>query len=212
MTDASVPPVPPVPFVLRPARPSDAPAIAALDSSFTTGTIYQVVAGEHGFTLRETPVDPPLRKVFPADGPDDEPEDDEPDDGPGRRPGDHAPDGGAGAGPGRTRTVVAEADGALCGFVTASFEPWNARLTVEDIEVAPGHRGRGVGRALMEQAAAFGRECGAGQLWLEVSNVNVPAVRAYLRMGFTLCGLDVSLYENTASAGEQALFMRRGLR
>ncbi|GHH43091.1 hypothetical protein GCM10018773_28520 [Streptomyces candidus] len=40
----------------------------------------------------------------------------------------------------------------------------------------------------------------------------MPAVRAYRRMGFVLCGLDTSLYEFTASAGEYALYMRKPCR
>ncbi|MFI6515954.1 GNAT family N-acetyltransferase [Spirillospora sp. NPDC050679] len=168
-------------YRLRAARPEDAEAVKALDGSFTTRTVFQVTAAGDGFALRETPVDPPLTKVFP--------EDDEEDGGP--------------------AFVAVGPDGGLAGFVAVSYSEWNRRLVVEDIEVAPEHRGRGVGRALMERAAEFARECGAGHLWLEVSNVNAPAVHAYRRMGFAFCGLDTALYEGTASAGEQALFMAR---
>jgi ribosomal protein S18 acetylase RimI-like enzyme len=45
--------------------------------------------------------------------------------------------------------------------------------------------------------------------WLETSNVNLPAVRAYERLGFRLCGLDTSLYEGTPAEGEVALFLCR---
>ncbi|MFJ5552928.1 GNAT family N-acetyltransferase [Streptomyces sp. NPDC093225] len=166
----------------RPARPEDDAALAELDGSFTTDAVYRVQATGTGFAIRRTPVDPPLRKVFP---------DDDGDPGPG------------------DRTVVAVDGDRLCGVVRTSYEPWNARLTVDDIEVAPGWRGRGVGRALMDHVFDHARECGAGQVWLEVSNVNAPAIDAYLRMGFAFCGLDASLYDGTESAGEQALFMAR---
>ncbi|MEU2063722.1 GNAT family N-acetyltransferase [Streptomyces sp. NPDC013455] len=209
-------------LVYRPARPGDDAAIAALDGSFTTDSVFEVTATPEGFAIREVPVHPPLHKVFPD-------EEDEGDEGDGQ---DHADEGdgqdhadaacgadgtcgpdraGHGAGPGRTRTVVAVDGEELCGFVTVSFEPWNGRATVRDIEVAPAWRGAGVGRALMEHAVGFARECGAVHLWLEVSNVNAPAVHAYLRMGFTFCGLDTSLYAGTESSGEQALFMTRPL-
>nr|WP_255650238.1 GNAT family N-acetyltransferase [Frankia sp. ArI3] len=105
------------------------------------------------------------------------------------------------------RTVVACSGEELCGFVATSFEPWNSRLTIGDIEVSPGYRRQGVGRTLMNYAFDFARECGAGHVWLEVTNINAPAIRAYLRMGFTFCGLDILLYEGTESAGERALFM-----
>lgn len=185
-------------IVYRLARPEDAGAIEALDGSFSTGTVFEVVppggdddAGPGlGFLLRELPVDPPLYKAFP--------------------PEEHDEQGSGGAGAdGDGRTYVAIDDGRLCGFAAVGYASWNRRLTIEDIEVSPGHRGRGIGRALMECAADFARERGADHLWLEVSSANAPAVHAYQRMGFTLCGLDTSLYGGTPAAGEQALFMSR---
>ncbi|WP_369274174.1 GNAT family N-acetyltransferase [Streptomyces sp. R11] len=173
--------------VYRPARPEDGPALAELDGSFTTDSVFEVAATDDGFSIRQAPVRPPLRKVFPAE---DGSEDDD---------GTSALD----------RTVVAFDGDQLCGVVETSFAPWNARLTIRDIEVAPAWRGKGIGRTLMNHAFGFARECGAGHVWLEVSNINAPAIRAYLRMGFTFCGLDISLYDDTESAGEQALFMSR---
>ncbi|WP_328421808.1 GNAT family N-acetyltransferase [Streptomyces sp. NBC_00443] len=171
----------------RPARPEDGTALAELDGSFTTDSVFEVAATADGFSIRRTPVQPPLHKVFPAD------DGSEDDDGP----------------PELNRTVVAFDGDRLCGVVETSFAPWNARLTIRDIEVAPAWRGTGIGRTLMNHAFDFARECGADHVWLEVSNINAPAIRAYLRMGFTFCGLDTSLYDGTESAGEQALFMAR---
>ncbi|MBQ1097936.1 GNAT family N-acetyltransferase [Streptomyces sp. b94] len=168
----------------RTSVPGDAEAIEALDGSFTTDTVFRVTATEDGFTLLEVPVEPPLTKVFPDD------------------------DGGGEDGDPDARTFVAHGDaGDLAGFVAVSYSGWNRRLTIEDIEVAPEHRGRGVGRALMGLATEFARERGAGHLWLEVTNVNAPAIHAYRRMGFTFCGLDTALYHGTPSDGEQALYM-----
>ncbi|MFD3695427.1 GNAT family N-acetyltransferase [Streptomyces sp. NPDC058646] len=178
-------------IVYRLALPGDAGAIEALDSSFTTDTVFEVAATDTGFTLREVPVEPPLHKVFP--------------------PEEHDEQALAGArdSAGDARTYVALAGGRVCGFAAVGYTPWNRRLAIEDIEVAPAHRGRGIGRALMECAAEFARERGADHLWLEVSSVNAPAVHAYRRMGFTFCGLDTALYGGTPAAGEQALFMSR---
>ncbi|MEU7279037.1 GNAT family N-acetyltransferase [Streptomyces sp. NPDC045431] len=174
--------------VYRLARPEDGAALADLDGSFTTDAVFEVTVTEGGFGIRRTPLAEPLHKVFP-----DEDED----------------DGEDGGDPELTRTVVACDGDELCGFVETSFDPWNARLTIRDIEVAPAWRGRGVGRTLMDHAVDFARECGAGHLWLEVTNINAPAIHAYLKMGFTFCGLDTTLYDGTQSAGEQALFMAR---
>ncbi|WP_374985283.1 GNAT family N-acetyltransferase [Streptomyces fradiae] len=181
-------------YVFRVARSEDDDAIGAVDGSFTTGTVFEVTALEDGFALREVAVEPPLTKVFPDDDPEDDPEDGE-------------DDGGDGDTGGPRVFVAADAEGAVAGYAAVSYSAWNRRLVVEDIEVVPAHRGRGVGRGLMERAAAYARECGAAHLWLEVSSVNAPAVRAYRRMGFTLCGLDTTLYDGTASRGEFALYM-----
>ncbi|OEJ93924.1 GNAT family N-acetyltransferase [Streptomyces thermolilacinus] len=179
-------------YTFRTARPDDDAAIDAIDGSFTTRTVFEVEAREDGFALREVTVDPPLTKVFPDDDPGSD----------GGRDGDDE-DGGDG----RRVFVAVGPDREIAGYVAAAHVPWNRRLVVEDIEVAPAHRGRGVGRGLMGCAVAFARERGAGHLWLEVSNINAPAVRAYRRMGFALCGLDTTLYEGTASEGERALYM-----
>ncbi|MEV4441986.1 GNAT family N-acetyltransferase [Streptomyces sp. NPDC049577] len=173
----------------RPARPGEHEAADALDNSFTTTTVLRVTADEDGFRLHETPVSPPLRKVFP----------DEPDEPAGP------------AGPEGAELVVAELDGEVRGAVTTVYESWNRRLVIADLRVAPGHRGRGIGRGLMDRALARGRAVGARTAWLEVSNVNAPAVRAYRRMGFTVCGLDTTLYTGTPAEGELALFMARPL-
>ncbi|MFE9745289.1 GNAT family N-acetyltransferase [Saccharothrix saharensis] len=166
---------------LRRARPADLDQVAALDDSFTTDTVLDVVATPEGFTLRPRPVDPPLHKVFP---PDDDP-------------------GG---------TVFVAADGPrVRGFVAVELEDWHRRLVIAQVTVAPGHRGRGIGRALLDHACAHGREHGASTAWLETSSVNVPAVRAYERTGFTLCGLDTTFYRGTPAAGEVALFFARDL-
>ncbi|MGI5340806.1 GNAT family N-acetyltransferase [Streptomyces sp. CA-181903] len=184
-------------YEIRIARPEDTQAIEDLDGSFTTGTIFEVTVSEHGFTLREVPVDPPLTKVFPDDEPDGEND----------RDGEGDEDGEDGDASGSRTFVAVGPGGEPAGFVAVSYSPWNRRLTIEDIEIGPGHRGRGVGRALMGHAVEFARECGAGHIWLEVTNVNAPAIHAYRRMGFAFCGLDTTLYDGTASHGEQALYM-----
>ncbi|SEF18159.1 Ribosomal protein S18 acetylase RimI [Streptomyces sp. 2112.3] len=174
-------------YEFRTARAEDTQAIAALDGSFTTRTIFHVAVTEGGFALKEIPVDPPIRKVFPTEDADDGPAAEEDP---------------------NSRTFVAVGpDGGLAGFAAVSYAPWNRRLAIEDIEVAPAHRGQGIGRALLGHALEFARERGAGHIWLEVTNINAPAIHAYQRMGFTFCGLDTALYDGTPSSGERALYL-----
>jgi ribosomal protein S18 acetylase RimI-like enzyme len=54
--------------------------------------------------------------------------------------------------------------------------------------VAPEHRMRGVGRALMDSAIAWARGIGASALILDVTAGNGPARRLYQRAGFTPSG------------------------
>ena len=55
-----------------------------------------------------------------------------------------------------------------------------------DIRVAPGHRGLGIGRALLTAAEAWAASRKATWLEVETQNVNVPACAFYERNGFTL--------------------------
>jgi ribosomal protein S18 acetylase RimI-like enzyme len=106
--------------------------------------------------------------------------------------------------------VVAEDNERLVGFAAAQYAAWNRRAILWHLYVAPNHRGRGVGTRLLDSVEAFAREQGARCLWLETQNVNVPALRFYLRSGFALCGLDTSLYDADGSAREEtALFLAR---
>jgi hypothetical protein len=57
---------------------------------------------------------------------------------------------------------------------------------------------------------AYGREVGASHVWLETSNVNVPGVTAYNRLGYTLCGAD-RLYYGAYMPGETAIYLAKML-
>jgi ribosomal protein S18 acetylase RimI-like enzyme len=101
-------------------------------------------------------------------------------------------------------------DGGVRGFAAAAYEPWHARLVLWFLYVAPAWRRRGVGRALLERVEAHGREAGATHVWLETSNVNVPGVAAYARLGYTLCGAD-ALYYGDYMPGETAIYLAKRL-
>ena len=107
------------------------------------------------------------------------------------------------------RGWVAE-DSEVRGFATVAHEAWHARLVLWFLYIAPAWRRRGVGRALLAEAEAHGREVGATHVWLETSNVNVPGVRAYERLGYALCGADARYYGDYAP-GETALYLAKPL-
>lgn len=73
---------------------------------------------------------------------------------------------------------------ALC---LPSFSSFRARpiLNIHDIAVAPGHRGKGVGQALLQAVEAEARRRGCCKVTLEVREDNEVAKAAYRRAGFT---------------------------
>ena len=86
---------------------------------------------------------------------------------------------------------VAEDDGAIVGRLSVARDPHGASRHVADLGlmVAAGHRRRGVGRALLEQAVSWARDAGVLKLELHVFPWNEPAIRLYERFGFEREGL-----------------------
>jgi GNAT superfamily N-acetyltransferase len=82
---------------------------------------------------------------------------------------------------------LADVDGATVGFALffQTFSTFLARpgIYLEDLFVRPAHRGRGIGRALLERVAreAYTRRC--GRLEWSVLDWNEPAIRFYKSLG-----------------------------
>ena len=103
--------------------------------------------------------------------------------------------------------LVAIVDGLVVGFAAASLSTWNRRLVLQHMYVDGAARGRGVGTALLRAALSSDTvKDGAQHVWLETQTDNVPAIRAYERMGFRIVGLDQSLYGDRPDA-DTAVFM-----
>jgi GNAT superfamily N-acetyltransferase len=87
-----------------------------------------------------------------------------------------------------TLVLLAALDGALVGVAVCFFSisTFKARplLNIHDLAVLPGHRGRGIGRALLAAAEEHARRRGCCKLTLEVQDDNVPARTLYGRFGF----------------------------
>src|SRR5262249_19550446 len=127
--------------------PDDADAIAALDTSFTTATIYVVTFVDDRFDVTPTAVDPPGTKTFPIDGLT------------GWRAWERA-------------WVATDDDNRIVGVCAVRDERWNARLVIWHLYVDRGARGHGHGRALLQHALADGTERGAQFAWLETSKLD----------------------------------------
>ncbi len=173
---------------IRPVRmPADRAPILALDRSFSTDRVYHIARTPQSFAIVEVPARPAVRKDFPLE---------------------------ADLGEGRLweQGLVAERAGAVLGFAALTHQGWNHRTEIGHLYVAPGARGQGVGRALVEAVLAAAQAAGMRCVWLETSTLAYPAIQFYRRMGFALCGLDTSLYDpEGAAAGETALYFVRPL-
>ena len=165
-------------------RKRDRRGVEAIDTSFETKTLFDVVTRPRAIELVERELDAPLTKRYSI--------------------------GEVFAGWARWDAGwVADEDG-IRGFATVEHEPWHQRLILWFLYISPAWRRRGVGRALLERVEAHGREIGATHVWLETSNVNVPGVAAYERLGYTLCGAD-RLYYGEYMPGESAIYMAKML-
>ena len=74
--------------------------------------------------------------------------------------------------------------GLAIGFWGLSSFKARPLLNIHDLAVRPGHRGRGVGRALLAAAEQRARGRGCCKLTLEVQEDNTPARALYERVGF----------------------------
>lgn len=101
-------------------------------------------------------------------------------------------------------------DAALVGVALAEPQAWNRTLWVWDFHVAASHRGRGIGRRLMAALAERASAAGLRAIICETQNTNVPAIRFYRAVGFTMEGVDISYYtnEDMQPGGTVAVFMK----
>jgi GNAT superfamily N-acetyltransferase len=91
-------------------------------------------------------------------------------------------------------SLIARIDGEPAGIANCftGFSTFAARplVNIHDIGVRPEHRGRGVGRALLDAVEAESRRRGACKVTLEVLSGNEPAKALYAAVGFATYALD----------------------
>jgi ribosomal protein S18 acetylase RimI-like enzyme len=171
--------------VIRPYTESDRAQVLAVDASITVESVLHVHREGDSFLIETEPLDRPTVKAFDLS----------------TELADAAWD----------SAWVAAGPAAIVGFAATRFEDWNRRQVLLHLYVSQAFRRRGIGRELVWEAVRQGRANEADHLWLETSSANAPAVRAYEHMGFSLCGLDVTLYDGTTARGEIGLFMSQPL-
>lgn len=88
--------------------------------------------------------------------------------------------------------LVAEVEGSVVGHLFLTWEKHAACVRddakdygyVSELFVREAHRGRGIGRALLQEAERLTKEKGFGHMLLGVLHGNAVAERAYARFGF----------------------------
>ncbi|MFN8411399.1 MAG: GNAT family N-acetyltransferase [Anaerolineales bacterium] len=165
--------------------PEDREHILSIDTSFSTGQIYQVVVNDNSFTLVEKTISIPFRKVFELS-----PEVDN--------------------FPNVNDVLIAEYQMRPVGIAVLNYDADNHRAMLQHIHVDAKHRRLGIGQALMEASLARAKEYQARCIWLETQDVNYGAIQFYKKAGFNFCGLDLSLDERTeAEVQENAIFFMK---
>jgi ribosomal protein S18 acetylase RimI-like enzyme len=87
---------------------------------------------------------------------------------------------------------VADAGGAVTGFISCQIlpatraVPERARGVIPLVAVAPAHRGRGVGKALVRRALAWFASQGLAFADIGTESFNYPALNAYVGAGFQI--------------------------
>lgn len=106
---------------------------------------------------------------------------------------------------GHNHYVAARADGYLVGYAGIARLGRRApyEYEVHTIGVDPDYRGRGIGRAMLEDLLRF---ADGGVVFLEVRTDNVPAITLYESVGFVTVGVRKRYYR---VSGADAYTMRR---
>lgn len=155
--------------------------LAQLDTSFTTDMIYEVEKDPHSFRLVPKILEIPITKKYKIEFESEEKI--------------------------WNKIIVAREKGDICGFLAYAYQDWNKRLSVWHFYVGPQQRRKGIGTLLMERLLQIAENCRAKTIWVETSNVNYPAIQMYQKLGFSICGLDTSLYSGTQCSDEQAIYL-----
>lgn len=108
------------------------------------------------------------------------------------------------------QALVATVDHQVRGFAAYAYSGWNRRIVLLHMYVDAAARGQGIGQALLGEILSGPTAQAAQHIWLETQTNNVPAIRAYERMGFRIVGLDQALYADRPDA-ETALYLSRQL-
>ncbi|RLC64981.1 MAG: hypothetical protein DRI48_07245 [Chloroflexi bacterium] len=154
---------------IRPAQSRDLEACSALNHSYTTDHVWQMEAREMNgaltTTFRVARLPREMRVKYPRQGQD-------------LLAGWRRRDG----------FLVAEEEGSVCGYVALTAQVEHGIAWIGDLVVDRPWRRRGIGTALLQAAAQWGRSRGLTRLLIEVQTKNYPAIQFCRSRGLTFCG------------------------
>jgi [ribosomal protein S18]-alanine N-acetyltransferase len=101
------------------------------------------------------------------------------------------------------------ANGRLRGFVLSRLAADDAEILTIAVEAAS--RGKGVGRALLNENLRQAANAGAKAMFLEVDRDNAAALALYKRLGFINVGERLGYYRRRDGAPAAAVVMRKAL-
>ncbi|MDC8104930.1 GNAT family N-acetyltransferase [Chryseobacterium sp. PTM-20240506] len=95
-------------------------------------------------------------------------------------------------------------NGELVGWLIAEFREWNNSFYIENILISEKFRGQDIGKQLIKKANREARDLNCRIVELETQNTNYPAIKFYLRAGFSFTGINTKLYNDST---ETAIYM-----
>ena len=107
-------------------------------------------------------------------------------------------------------TLGSAGDGALAGYEMLLLQPsYYGAAQMNDLAVAKNARRSGVGRALVDAAAAWARERGLRAVWSSPNGNSKDTIDFYLSVGFRISGINDRWSANTADTepGQHTIYM-----
>jgi aminoglycoside 6'-N-acetyltransferase I len=105
----------------------------------------------------------------------------------------------------RHHLIVAIEAGMIVGFISAVHyvhpDKPQPELWINEVGVADGHRGQGIGKALMRETLAVGRELGCVEAWVLADRSNAAAMRLYTSSGGEAAPEDAVMFTFHLDAG-----------
>jgi len=154
---------------VRPARPRDLEVCVALDHSYVTDRVWQMETREQNgmltVTFRVARLPREIRVNYPRQGDD-------------LLAGWRRCDG----------FLVAGEGGSVYGYVALTAWTEHGIAWVSDLVVDRPRRRRGIGTALLQAAARWGRNHNLMRLVIEIQTKNYPAIRFCRSRGLAFCG------------------------